>query len=718
MTGQRVPLARECSLGTELKESDVFLDGRGFHFLDLPAIYSLIPRGKEETEAVRFLFDAAAGRTPLDVILCVADSLTIDRGLYLVSQLSDLGIPLVLAVNGMDEPVDGEETWPDRLRAELGVPIVSCEAERGAGLDGVRAALLSEADAPSIPIPLKFPEPFERETAELAGDLPHEAFPERRFSRFLARRLLLDREDRLPEMIFAEAPEVRETVHQRLELSRGRLQESGVRIPAVEAAVRWEWIRRVAANTQYAAEPARPSASDRVDHVLTHPVWGTLVFLAVMMVLFQLVFRGADPIIQLLGLGFAGLSEFLNGVMPEGVFRSLLVDGIIAGVGSVASFLPLFLLLFLFISLLEESGYIARAAYLTDRFMSRVGLSGWSFIPLLSSCGCAVPGIMATRIIENDRDRLATILVAPLMTCSARLPLYMLLIGAFIPTGPDYSYFGGLLTLQGIVLMGLYLLGIGATVCVSLVLRRTLLRGENPPFLMEMPRYRVPSWRIVGHRVLDCGVSFLRAAGTVILAASVLFWALLYFPHDEEKVEGPFRAEIERLEGRLAGVPADSPEAEFLRRKLDFVHVRIDAAYQEQSLLGRFGRFLEPVLRPLGWNWRIGCAVLASFPGREMVVAALGIMYHADEDAQYDSLGKRLSEAADPATRKRIFNIPVALSLLVFFALCAQCVATLATVRQETGKWRWPVFVFVYTTLLAYLGAFLTFQFTSTIMGL
>ena len=218
--------------------------------------------------------------------------------------------------------------------------------------------------------------------------------------------------------------------------------------------------------------------------------------------------------------------------------------------------------------------------------------------------------------------------------------------------------------------------------------------------------------------MVDCGVSFIRAAGTVILAASILFWALLYFPHDSEMVEKPFRGEIDRLEAELASFPDDAPQREIVRRKLDFIHVEIDAAYQEQSCLGKIGRFIEPVLRPLGWNWRIGCAVLASFPGREMVVAALGIMYHPDEDAQYDSLGKRLSEAVDPATRTRIFNIPAALSILVFFALCAQCVATLATIRQETGTWRWPVFVFVYTTVLAYAGAFLTYQVGARIIGL
>ena len=438
------------------------LDGRNVHFYDLPAIHSLIPRGTKETEAVRFLFDAAAGKTTVDVILCVADSQTLDRGLYLVSQLSDLGIPLVLAVNRMDKVADERmNSLPNRLKAELGIPVVACEADRGVGLDALRDALLAEAESPSIPVPLRFPDPFEEETTELAEELPKGTLSGGRFSRFLARRLLLDREDRLPGMIFADDPKARKTVRRRLEESRSRLGDEGVRIPAVEAAVRWAWIRDVAEAADVGAPPVGPSKTDRVDRVLTHPFWGTLIFFGLMMAVFQTVFRGADPIINLLGQGFAALSDGLLAVLPEGIFRSLLVDGVIAGVGSVASFLPLFLLLFFFISILEESGYIARAAYLTDRFMSRVGLSGWSFIPLLSSCGCAVPGIMATRIIENDRDRLTTILVAPLMTCSARLPLYMLLIGAFIPTGADYTYLGGLLTLQGIVLMGLYLLGIG-----------------------------------------------------------------------------------------------------------------------------------------------------------------------------------------------------------------------------------------------------------------
>jgi ferrous iron transport protein B len=348
-----------------------------------------------------------------------------------------------------------------------------------------------------------------------------------------------------------------------------------------------------------------------------------------------------------------------------------------------------------------------------DRLMSRVGLSGKSFIPMLSSFACAIPGIMAARVIEDERDRLTTILVAPLMTCSARLPIYALLIAAFIP---KQTYLGHLVSLQGLTLLGLYLLGICTAVLAALVLKRTLLRGATPPFLMELPSYKWPSLRTVFYRVVERAFAFVRYAGTIILAVSVLVWAALYYPHNAQLVEAPFRPQLQQIEIQLATLSSENPQRTAFVQRRQQIERQIAGAYQRESFLGRFGRAIEPVFWPLGWDWRIGSAVIASFPAREVVVATMGVIFdlgkQVDPDAQegFAQLDQKLHSATWEGSDRTLLNIPVALSIMVFFTLCAQCAATLAVIRRETNSWRWPAFCFTYLTILAYLGAMITYQ--------
>jgi ferrous iron transport protein B len=373
--------------------------------------------------------------------------------------------------------------------------------------------------------------------------------------------------------------------------------------------------------------------------------------------------------------------------MPEGALRSLLVDGVVGGVGSVVAFLPQILLLFLFLGILEDCGYMARAAFLMDKVMASVGLSGKSFIPMLSGFACAVPAVMATRVIENRRDRLATMLVTPLMTCSARLPVYAVMISAFVP---QRTVLGGWVRLSALTLLSLYLLGIVTAVAMAFLLKRTLLRGPAPPFVMELPSYKVPSLRVLLQRLRERAVAFLARAGTVILAMSIVVWALAYFPHGERPAVAPNAAHV-------AAVTAD-----------DDVAAR--AAQLEGSALGRVGHALEPVFRPLGWDWRITVATLASFPAREGVVATLGTIFNLG-DAENDPEGlERALAKARRADGSPLFTLPVALSVMVFFALCCQCGATVATIRRETNSWGWAWFTFGYMTLLAYGASLVVFQ--------
>jgi ferrous iron transport protein B len=524
-------------------------------------------------------------------------------------------------------------------------------------------------------------------SADLGGHVPA----------YLVRRLLLD-VGGYTEQCLADrlGPDLRKQVQE----ARARLGAAGCAVPAVEARARYAWIRQVTAGVVSRPERRPVTWTDRIDHVLTHRAWGTLAFLALMLVLFQAIFTWARPLMKALGAGKDLLADLLRDHLPPGPFTGLLTDGVVEGVGAVVVFLPQILILFAFVAVLEDCGYMARAAFLMDRLMARCGLSGKSFIPLLSSVACAVPGIMATRVIEDRRDRLATILVAPLMSCSARLPVYVLLIGAFLTAG--YPFW-----LPGLFMFCLYALGLVLAPLVALALKRTLLRGQTPVFVMEMPAYKWPSTRTVLRRVFDSGWAFLRRAGTLILASMVLVWALLYFPSAHPD-GGTYPGRIAELE--------DGP-----------VKNELTAEWKRQSYLGRLGRAIEPAVRPLGWDWRVGVAALASFPAREVVVGTLGILYkvgkvEGDEirdegDVAETDLGKALREARwDDDPGRKVFTVPAALSLLVFFALCCQCASTLAVIRRETKSWRWPAFTFAYMTALAYLGALAAYQVGSRLL--
>ena len=371
------------------------------------------------------------------------------------------------------------------------------------------------------------------------------------------------------------------------------------------------------------------------------------------------------------------------------------MDGVIAGVGSVVIFLPQILILFLFIILMEDTGYLARAAFLVDRAMRSIGLSGQSVIPLLSSFACAVPSIMATRVIPNRRDRIATILAAPFMTCSARLPVYALMIAAFVPQQQI-----GLFNLQGLVLFGLYLIGIIGGVGTALLLKRSALRGQRPAFILALPEYRMPSLGSVLVKLLDRARIFLRRAGTIIFFVAIIVWALAYFPRAED-VAAQSDADIGLAASTLAG--------EALEERIAEIENAAAATQLEQSWLGRAGRFVEPVFTPLGWDWRVSAAVIAGFPAREVVVAVLGTIYAVGGEAEELTLAERLQSATWPDGRL-VFTLPMVLGLLVFYAWCLQCAATLAVIRRETNSWRWPVFAWTYMTALAYLAALLIFQ--------
>lgn len=690
-----------------------------YQVVDLPGTYSLAPRSLDEMVAVDVLLGFEPGVPPLDAVICIVDASNLERNLYLVSQVLELGIPTVLALNMMDVArARGIEIDLAELSTRLGVPVVSLEAHRKQGIDELRRALDHAVEAPPREQASPFPPAFVAEVAALETRLARTPLPEgamvarRGWPRYLVERLLLDTSGYLPESLETSG-EV--AALEAVSAARQRLAAAGCPVPAVEAVARYGWVGRQLAGVVRRPVQRPVTLTDRIDRVLTHRLWGTLIFALVMVLVFQSVFSWAGPAMDLISAVVDGLGAQLAARLPEGALRSLVVDGLWAGVGNVLVFLPQIFVLFFFIAILEDCGYMARAAFLMDKLMVRVGLSGKSFIPLLSSYACAVPGIMATRVIENPRDRLTTILVAPLMSCSARLPVYTVMIAAFIP---DRAVLPGL-RLPGLTLLAMYLVGTVMAVVVALVLKRTLLRGATPPFVMELPSYKWPAVATVLYRMTERGWAFVRRAGTLIVAVTVLVWAALYYPRDPEATEGPYRDRQAWLAEELAQVTADDPRHEELTAEVAQLEHEIASAYQRESFLGRLGQAVEPLVRPLGWDWRIGCAVLASFPAREVVVATLGVIFQVGEEVDLESapdasrLTATLRSARWDNSGEPLFNVPVALSVMVFFALCAQCATTLVVIRRETNSWWWPTFTFVYMTGLAYLAALVTYQIGS-----
>jgi len=699
----------------------VEIDGRQYAMVDLPGTYSLAPHSPDEMVTVDVLLGRRTDVAPPNVILAIADASNLERNLYLLSQTLELGTPTVVALNKMDVAAErGVKLDVDGLRERIGVPVIPMQAHRNAGVEELKQALQEAVGTDTVPFENPFPRAFQQEVASIEEELADKS--REPLPRFLIRRLLLDSGEYLES---ADLPGVDARIMISVRAARKRLSAAGYPVPAVEAMARYDWAAKVLDGVM--TQPARhkTTLSDYIDRLLTHKVLGYVIFAVLMVVVFQSIFSWAAPIMNAIEHAVGRLGDVIMAAMPAGALRSLLVDGIIEGAGSVLAFLPQILILFMFIALLEDCGYMSRAAYLMDQPMSRIGLSGKSFIPLLSSFACAVPGIMATRVIGNRRDRIVTILVAPLMSCSARLPIYALMIAAFIP---DVRYLRGWIGLQGITMFAMYLIGITTAVFIALIFKRTVLKGKTPPFVMELPGYKIPSPRTVLSRMVENGWSFLRGAGTLIVAVTVVVWAAGYFPRDpaiEQQIRAASAQERSDLEAGLAEIESRDDRAtdEDARNRLaalerDLADLdrdisnQIAAANIQQSFLGRAGRLIEPAVRPLGWDWRIGCAVIASFPAREVVIGTLSVIYHLGEgqDQQSESLRETLQSATSPETGQPTFNTPVALSIMVFYALCAQCAATLAMIRRETSSWRWPLFTFAYMTTLAYLGALATYR--------
>ena len=699
LTGIHSHIGNYPGVTVEKKVGRLLHQTREILLVDLPGTYSLSPRSLDEMVSV----DVLLGRQPdlgqIDVVVCIVDASNLERNLYLVSQVLDLGLPTVLVLNKWDVAEErGFRINVEDLSDRLNIPVIRSEAHRRRNLNDVKDAILVVETHPTPPCPRVFPIEFYEAAKELQSRLTE--WGEENVPFYVAERLLMDVGGQIECSFLKRYPE---ELPAALMTFRANLQSVGLRVPAAEAKYRYAWARKVLEGAMTIPTVRSVTRGDRLDRILTHQIWGMIVFCLVMFVVFQSISALAEPLMTLCERAQQAIGAQVGSLLPYGPFRSLLVDGVIAGVGGILVFLPQICFLFFFIALLEDCGYMPRAAFLMDKLMVMVGLSGKSFVPLMASFACAIPGIMATRTIESRRDRMVTILVAPLMSCSARAPVYSLMIAAFFPR---LHWAGGWISLHGTMMFVMTFFGAVVAIPVAWVFKKTLFQGETSPFVMELPSYKWPSARIVACRVYDRAQAFVFRAGTLIFATSILIWAACYFPGDHT-AERHVCQQIEQIEYQIDIDPGLRTERDVLIGRRN----ELSAALLEASFLGRFGKGLEPMVRPLGWDWRIGVSVLASFPAREVIVATLGTIYGLGGDV--DETRSGLQQALRDSIRadgRPVYSIPVALSIMFFFALCAQCSSTLMVIRRETNSWGWSLFTFSYMTTLAYFSAWAVYQ--------
>jgi ferrous iron transport protein B len=706
LTGLRAKVGNYAGVTVERKEGRLLgapasLNAR---VLDLPGTYSLSPQSLDEQISRDVLLNRLPELPAPSAIVVVVDASNLQRNLYYASQVIELGYPTVIALNMIDVAEEnGHQIDTGKLAGELGVPVLPLVASTGRGLAELRQAILSSLQAPPRAKPRQFselPVPLKAEALALAGLLAR-SFHERRAQASAEALLILSNEKALASSLKHYPAPIQEAVSAaRLRLDAAGIDWRGVTIEGRYVAV--SAIQR-AVTTELAA-PGE-TFSDRLDRVLTHKVWGTIIFLAIMTLMFQSIFTFARIPMDALQSGVDWLGRGVGGLIPPGDLNSLLVDGVIAGVGAVVVFLPQILLLFLFIGFLEDTGYMARAAFLMDRLMSKVGLHGKSFIPMLSSFACAIPGIMSTRTIESPKDRLVTILVAPLMSCSARLPVYTLLIAACIPNLTVL----GFLKLPGLTMLSMYLLGIVVALLMAWLFKKTLLKGETPMLIMELPPYKRPLLRVVVRHMWDRSKLFLRRAGTVILGINILLWFLATYPRSTVTDAAP-GAQRGQLQARLA--QAASPEqAAAVRTELAALDRQTAGAKLRESFAGHLGRIIEPVIAPLGFDWKMGIGIITSFAAREVFVSTMSTVYNVGKNDAIPSSTTSLAQTLQ--AQKRPDGTPVytpltAVTLMVFYVFALQCVSTVAVVRRETNSWKWPFFQWLYMGLLAWGVAFIT----------
>ncbi|MBT1704204.1 ferrous iron transport protein B [Chryseosolibacter indicus] len=648
--------------------------------VDLPGIYSIYPRSLDEQIVAEILLDHHSASTP-DKIVVIADATNLKRSLLLVTQIIDIGLPVILALNMMDLAVKSGISYDLKaLSSKLGIPVIPINARNGIGLEELKRAFLQPLAPSPKPIFSVWDDakPAVQELREkLKVDNDYEAY------QFLEQPKSL-------KFLSASDQHVVGAIRTGYNFFPGKFQ-------GAETIQRYSIIQDLLNQvTLKQGDNSWKQYSNKLDKILTHKVWGYVIFFGLLFLIFQSIFAWATLPMDMIDTLFADFSGFVKNALPEGPLTSLIAEGIIPGIGGILIFIPQIAILFAFIAILEESGYMARVVFLMDKIMRKFGLNGKSVVPLMSGVACAIPAIMATRTIDNWKERTITIFVTPLISCSARLPVFTILIALIIP--PDRAI--GFFNLQGLALMGLYLLGFVAAIGSAWVMKLLIKVKERSFLIMELPAYRVPRWSNVGYTIVEKTKAFVFEAGKVILAISIVLWVLAsYGPGD-------------RLENARETVLSQSANLRLTEQGLED---RVAAYKLENSYAGVIGKAIEPVIKPLGYDWKIGIALLTSFAAREVFVGTIATIYSigsVNEDDQ-DTIKERLAKEVDPETGNPRFTPATGFSLLIFYTFAMQCMSTLAVVYRETKGWKWPLLQLLYMTALAYLSAFAVYQLLS-----
>ena len=643
---------------------------------DLPGIYSLFAKSPDERVVLSPLLNPQDSDAP-DLIVLVLDASNLSRSLLLLSQAQELGLPIVVALNMLDvAAARGIKIDHQKLGKQLGLPVIPINARLQEGIPALEKAIQTCQQTRRTSNPM------------LHSVWEHELERKISVKNSFHAKLLLTQHPYL-NFLTSDQQAFLANLQQKYQLDLLQIQTE-------DSKQRLERLEKLTA--QVATTPNNTvTLTERLDGIFMHNIWGYVTFFALLLLVFQAIFNLASYPMDWIDGSFASLSGWLNDTLPESLLTSLFVDGIVAGIGGIVIFVPQIAILFALIAILEETGYMARVMFLTDKTMSRFGLNGKSIVPLISGAACAVPAIMATRSISNWKERLSTIMVTPLMSCAARLPVYIIFISLVVPSVTVL----GIMNLQSLVLAGLYLGGFVAALLVAWVFNKALKNpiDTNPVFVMELPSYKLPQWKSVGITIYQKTKEFIFEAGKIIIAISIILWVLATYGPPEAMQQ----AEQEAIELYQSNPELASSENELIASK-----------QLEASFIGQIGHFIEPVIRPLGYDWKIGIALITSFAAREVFVSTMATIYSVGEDdGMEETLLEKLKTERNPETGELVFSTAVSFSLLIFYLFAMQCMATLAIVQRETKSWKWALIQLVYMTALAYFGAFFTYQLLS-----
>ncbi|MDA9555354.1 ferrous iron transport protein B [Pelobium sp.] len=652
-------------------------DGQQIEIVDLPGTYSLYPKSADETIVFEVLSNPNNSSYP-DLVLIVADATNLKRNLLLYTQIADLGLPVIVALNMMDLAVKGNmEIDVDALAKRLNVQVIPLAARKEQGIEELKKAIQYNTkfalQLPTIDVEAIAPELI----ADISDYLKLD-------NAYVALQIAHQHEN------LKYLTKVQSDAIEQLEIKHNFHSQKA---QAAETIARYNYINDILLDTvKYKSVALEENISNKIDHYLTHKVWGFVIFIGILFAIFQSIFAWSEYPMALIETIFVWLANIGHKYLPPGILSNLLIDGVLAGLSGVMVFIPQIALLFAFISILEDTGYMARVTFMMDKLMRKVGLSGKSVVPLIGGLACAVPSIMSARTIENWKDRMITIMVTPLVSCSARLPIYTLLISLVVPK----RMILGFINLQGLALMSLYLLSIVTAILVAWIMKGLIRSKLKSYFIMELPVYRMPRWHNVGITMYESVKTFVTQAGKVIIAVSIVLWVLASY--------GP--------SNRFEQIEKKYQQPEMLQKHQPQEIKRLEASEKlENSYAGILGKTIEPGIKPLGFDWKIGIALITSFAAREVFVGTMATLYSVDGDAsKMESVREKMANAKNPITGEVVFTTATAFSLMIFYAFAMQCMSTMAVVYRETKNIKWPLIQFSYMLVLAYLSSLLVYQ--------